>query len=61
MFKYHEHKLLSERQHALRKRHSCDTQLTMVINDNILDNKEQVDTFILDFEKALVNPLKVYC
>ena len=60
-----EHKLLSDRQHAFRKRHSCETQLTTVINDwdKILDNKAQVDTFILEFEKAfdafLMNYLKV--
>ena len=49
-----EHKLLSDRQHAFRKRHSCETQLTTVINDcvKILDNGGQVDTFILNFEKA---------
>ena len=42
----------------LEKRHSCETQLTTVINDwaKILDNGGQVDTFILDFEKALVTP-----
>ena len=53
-----EHKLLSDRQHAFRKRHSCETQLTMVINDwaKILDNGGQVDTFILDFEKAFEAP-----
>ena len=47
-------KLLSDRQHAFRKRHSCETRLTTVINDwaKILDNGGQVDTFILDFEKA---------
>ena len=35
-----EHKLLSDRQHAFRKRHSCETQLITVINDwaKILDN-----------------------
>ena len=39
--------------------HSCETQLTMVINDwaIILDNRGKVDTFILDFEKAFDNPL----
>ena len=54
-----EHKLLSDRQHAFRKGHSCETQLTTVINDwaKILDNRGQVDTFILDFEKAFDNPL----
>ena len=58
-----EHKLL----HAFRKWHSCGTQLTTVINDwaKILDNRGQVDTFILDFEKAFdtphINSLKVNC
>ena len=53
-----EHKLLSYRQHAFRKEHSCETQLTTVINDwaKILDNRGQVDTFILDFEKAFDTP-----
>ena len=46
------HKLLSDRQHAFRK--SCETQLTRVINNwaKCFANKRQVDTFILDFEKA---------
>ena len=54
-----EHKLMSDRQHAFRKGHSCETQLTTVINDwaKILDNRGQVDTFILDFEKHLIHPL----
>ena len=49
-----EHKLLSDRQHAFRKRHSCETQLISVINDwaKILDKGGRVDTFILDFKKA---------
>ena len=49
-----EHKLLSDRQHAFQRRHSCETQLITAINDsaNILNKGEQVDTFILDFEKA---------
>ena len=49
-----EYNLLSNRQHAFRKGHSCETQLTTVINDwaKILDNRGQVDTFILDFEKV---------
>ena len=52
-------KLLSDRQHAFRKRDSCEIQLTTVINDwaKILDNRGQVDTFILDFEKAFDTPL----
>ena len=53
-----EYKLLSDRQHAFRKGHSCETQLTTVINDwaKILGNRRQVDTFILDFEKAFDTP-----
>ena len=53
-----EYKLLSDRQQAFRKGHSCETQLTTVINDwaKILDSRGQVDTFILDFEKALDTP-----
>ena len=53
-----EYKLLSDRQHAFRKGHSCETQLTTVINEwaKILDNRGQVDTFILDFEKAFDTP-----
>ena len=53
-----EYKLLSDRQHEFRKMHSCEPQLTTVINDRakILDNGRQVDTFILDFEKAFDTP-----
>ena len=51
-------KLLSDRQHAFRKKHSCETQLITVIDDmaKILDTGGQVDTFILDFEKAFDTP-----
>ena len=40
------------------KRHSCETQLTTIINDwvKILDKGGQVDAFILDFEKAFDTP-----
>ena len=53
-----EYKLLSDRQHAFRKRHSCETQLTTVIDDwaKTLDNGGQADAFILDFEKAFITP-----
>ena len=53
-----EYKLLSDRPHAFRKGHSCETQLTTVINDwaKILDNTGQADTVILDFEKAFDTP-----
>ena len=52
------YKLLSDRQPAFRKRHSCETQLTTVINDwaKILDNTRQADTFILDFENTFDTP-----
>ena len=57
-----EHKLLSGGQHALRKEHSCETQLKTVINDwaIILDRGGQVDIFRLYFEKALDTPLRNY-
>ena len=53
-----EYKLLSDRQHAFQKRHSCEAQLITVINDwaKILDDGGQIDTFILDFEKAFDTP-----
>ena len=53
-----EYKLPSDRQHAIRKGHSCETQFTTVIIDwaKILDNRGQVETFILDFEKAFDTP-----
>ena len=53
-----EHRHLSENQHAFIKWHSCETQLITVIDDwaKILDNQGQVDTFILDFEKAFEPP-----
>ena len=62
-----EPKLLSDKQHAFRKWHSCEIRLATVINAwaKILDNKGQLDTFILDFEKAFdtphMNSLKVNC
>ena len=53
-----EHKLLSDRQHAFRKKHGCETQLITVIDDwaRILGKGGQDDTFILDFEKAFHTP-----
>ena len=64
-----QHNLLSDKQHAFKKRHSCDPQLTTVINDlakkKKLDKKDRVDTFILDFDKAFDTPphelLKANC
>ena len=53
-----EYQLLSDWQHAFRKRHSCETQFSTITNDwvKILDKGGQVDTFILDFEKAFDTP-----
>ena len=53
-----EYQTLFDRQHAFRKRHSYETQLTTVINYwvKILDKGGQVNTFILDFEKAFDTP-----
>ena len=53
-----EHKLLSDRQRAFRKKHSCETQLITFIKGwpKILDKDGQVDTFVLDFEKAFRHP-----
>ena len=62
-----EHRLLTEKQHAFRKWHICETQLITVIDEwaKILDNHGQVVTFILDFEKAfgttLTNFSKTNC
>ena len=58
MAQLEEYQLLSDRQHAFWKRHSCETQLTTVIYDwvKILDKGVQVDIFILDFEKAFDTP-----
>ena len=48
--------LLSDRQYASRKRHSCETQLMTVIN-NWAKSWTEVNklTFILDFQKAFDN------
>ena len=53
-----EHKLVSDRQYAFRKKHSCDTRLITVMNDwaTILDKSGQVDSVILDFEKTFDTP-----
>ena len=52
----------ADRQHAFRKKHSCETQLITVMNDwaRILDKGGQVDTFIPYFEKAFDTPLMNY-
>ena len=46
--------IINDKQHAFRKKHSCETQLVNVIEDwaKAVDNRKQIDVFILDFEKA---------
>ena len=46
--------ILTDHQHVFRKGRSCETQLVNVIDDwsKCLDKGVQVDTFVLDFEKA---------
>lgn len=49
-----QHNILMAYQHGFRKKHSCETQLTLMI-DNLaeaLDDKQQTDVLILDFSKA---------
>ena len=49
-----ENKILSESQHGFRKYRSCETQLLETIHkiSSSLNNKEQVDSVLLDFSKA---------
>ena len=53
-----EYKLLSDRQHAFRKGHSCETQLTSVINVGLKSwtIEDGLTHFILDFEKVFDTP-----
>ena len=47
-------KILTDKQHAFRKSRICETQLINVVNDwaKSLDMGLQIDSFVLDFEKA---------
>ena len=62
-----EHELLSDRQHAFRKWHSCETQLTTVINDwaKILDKKARSTLLYSILKRLLIllpmNSLKANC
>ena len=62
-----EYKLLSDRQHAFRKGHSCETQLTTVINDwaKILDSKDRLTHSYWILKRHLIHPhmnsLKANC
>ena len=46
--------LLSDAQHGFRKKRSCESQLTLTIQDlaNGLNSGEQIDAILLDFSKA---------
>ena len=48
------HNIITDKQHAFRKYHSCETQLCTVVNDwaKEMDRGNQVDIFFLDLEKA---------
>ena len=48
------HNIITSRQHAFCKFHSCETQLCNVTHDlaKNIDDGKQTDIFKLDFEKA---------
>ena len=56
-----EYQFLSDRQHAFSKTHSCETQLTTVINDcvKILDKEGQVDNLFWT-SRRLLTPNLIY-
>ena len=54
MYHFDENQTLTEVQHGFRKNRSCETQLLETI-DNLakaLNNREQIDSILLDFSKA---------
>ena len=46
--------ILNESQHGFRKHRSCETQLLQTVHNlaKSMNDKEQVDTVLLDFSKA---------
>ena len=54
-----EYKLVSDRQHAFRKRHICETQLTTVINDwaQILEIEDRLTHSYWILKRHLIHPL----
>ena len=48
------HNLMTTLQHGFRKRHSCETQLLLTLDDLIMsyNRKTQVDVAVLDFSRA---------
>ena len=49
-----EHKILTENQHGLRHRRSCETQLLIFVDELLRSMSEgkQIDAFLMDFSKA---------
>ena len=49
------YKLLSDAQHGFRRHRSCESQLTLSINDiaKSLDSGDQTDDILLDFQKII--------
>ena len=54
MLHFDNHNILVDNQHAFRRNRSCETQLIHTIDDwaSSLDKNLQIDSFVLDFEKA---------
>ena len=48
------HKILTDKQHGFRAKHSCETQLLQTVHDlaHSLDKRKQTDIIIMDFSKA---------
>ena len=48
------HNILTNKQFGFRKKHSCESQLLLTVNDlaSGLRDKEQIDAILLDFSKA---------
>ena len=46
--------LLSDAQHGFRRKRSCESQLILVVNElaKCLNNGDQIDVILLDFQKA---------
>ena len=51
---FERHNILTDCQHGFRKRRSCETQLIMTVDDLAwgLNEKQQVDAVLLDFDKV---------
>ena len=51
---FHEHKILTDCQHGLRSKLSCETQLLSLAQElhEQLENKTQIDMSVLDFSKS---------